>query len=242
MSHDAFPPMPQSHLWPTRSEIMAHLMRFAFQAPITALEIGVWYGVGSTNLWLDTLPPHSRLLLLDSWKPYSSQEDLADKKWNYGAADILSTDAFLSAFLTVRKHETQKPEKDISIHLIRGDSSSFLPLLGDNTLDFIYIDGDHKYDKVKSDLKQAKRLVKKDFGIICGDDLERLPTPELIELAKENKQRDYLRAPHNFHPGVLLGVAEEFENVNMMNGFWWVTSVEGVFSTIQFSPGPAGAR
>ena len=54
---------------------------------------------------------------------------------------------------------------------IRGDSRKVLPMLKDKSFDVIYIDGDHRYKFAKSDIVQAKRLVKDD-GIICGDDFE----------------------------------------------------------------------
>ena len=102
--------------------------------------------------------------------------------------DDLSTDAFLSAFLKVKKFETENKDRNIKIQMTRGASSSVLPLLKDDSFDLIYIDGDHKYENSKNDIAQAKRLVKKTFGIICGDDLEKLPTPELMAVSKNHKK------------------------------------------------------
>jgi hypothetical protein len=220
----------QNQAWDFRAPIMKTLIQEAFTGPVSALEIGVWYGIGSTNIWLENLKPGSTLCLVDAWKPYSSVQDLADKEYNYKKMDDLSTDAYLSAFLNVKKFESEN-DKNINIQLTRGDSAKYLPMLRDGVFDFIYIDGDHKYDKVKSDIQQAKRLVNKRYGIICGDDLEKLPTPELVELSRVNKGRDYLRGGHEFHPGVLLAVAEEFTAVNMINGFWWVVCVNAEFDT-----------
>jgi predicted O-methyltransferase YrrM len=222
--------IPQNQAWDSRAGVMRALITAAFSKPINALEVGVWFGIGSTNIWLHALHDKSKLVLIDSWRPYASAADLKDDGWDYKAMDDLSSDAFLSAYLNVKRFETQRNGKDVNVSLIRGSSKDFLPLLSENSFDFIYVDGDHKYESVKSDLQQAKRLVNKDFGIICGDDLERIPTTELYELAQKNKDRDFLRHPHNFHPGVLLAVAEEFSAVNMVNGFWWVVCVDGNFS------------
>jgi Methyltransferase domain len=104
--------------------------------------------------------------------------------------------------------------------LIRRDTETFLPGLSPESFDFIYIDGDHKFDKVLSDIKNAKRLIKSEFGSICGDDLEQLSTTALVDLARQYKDQDYLREPHSFNPGVLLTVAQEFDQVSMVNGFW----------------------
>lgn len=221
---------------PSRSEVMRALISNAFHNPISALEIGVWFGTGSTNIWLDCLQRKSNLVLVDAWRPYASGADLQDKEWDYRRDDSLSTDAFLSTFLNVKKFEEEKKEKEINISIVRGKTDGILPLFSENIFDFIYIDGDHKYKIAKSDIKHAKRLVRKDFGIICGDDLEQLPSPYLLELAQQHKDLDFLRAPHYFHPGMLLAISEEFPEVNMVNGFWWITCVNGKFTTHVLPP------
>ena len=66
------------------------------------------------------------------------------------------------------------------------------------------------------------RLVRPGHGVICGDDLERLPDEATVALARQHLDRDYLGAPHRFHPGVCLAVHECFGSVQMSDGFWWV--------------------
>ncbi|MEM5471646.1 class I SAM-dependent methyltransferase [Hoeflea sp. AS60] len=229
----------QSLMGSRRSVIMAALSRKAFATSIKALEIGVWYGTGSTNIWLDNFMPGSDVVLVDAWRPYASSADvLIDEfgaaNWDYAKMDSLSSEAFLSAFLNVRKFENEQDDKNVS--LIRGKSSSILPLLKDDSFDFIYIDADHKYESVKSDIVNAKRLISKKYGIICGDDLEKQPTHELVELAKKYKERDYIKGEYGFHPGVCLAIFEEFEAVNMVDGFWWVVCRNDEFSTSDITP------
>ena len=203
------------------------------------MEIGVWYGKGSTQIWLTLAPRDSEFILIDSWKPYASNRDLIDDtSFDYKVMDNLSTDAFLSAFLETKKIEMERSRDGLGVTLLRGDSARFLRYLQEGTLDFIYIDGDHKYEKVKSDIKEAKRLISKEFGLICGDDLERLPSKELYELAKQHPERDFLRAPHGFHPGVLAAIYEEFDRVNMVNGFWWIVMAGGKFDPDLLKPIP----
>ena len=77
----------------------------------------------------------------------------------------------------------------------------------------------------------------KNFGIICGDDLEKLPTEELITVAKMNKNRDFLRQDNeHYHPGVLLSISEEFDRVNMINGFYWIVCINGKFDAEILKP------
>jgi hypothetical protein len=172
----------------------------------------------------------SKTTLVDAWKSYASTRDLDDAGFDYRGMDVLSSDAFLSTYVAIRKFEAEHGDREVEVQLIRADTETFLPDLGPESFDFIYIDGDHKFDKVLSDIKNAKRLIKSEFGIICGDDLEQLPTTALVDLARQYKDRDYLREPHSFHPGVLLAVAQEFDQVSMVNGFWWIVCRKGVFT------------
>ena len=55
------------------------------------------------------------------------------------------------------------------ISLFRGRSELFLSLLPDSHLDFIYIDGDHRYEGCCADLKLARKKVKRG-GVIAGHD------------------------------------------------------------------------
>lgn len=216
---------------------MSKLVQSAFTKPVQALEIGVWYGIGSTNIWLENLPEESSLTLLDAWRPYASEADINGTElrptyWDYAKMDRQTGDAFLSTYLNVRKHENESDTLNVS--MIRGKSTEILKLFKDSSFDFIYIDADHKYASVKNDITHAKRLINKNFGIICGDDLEKLPTPELLDLAQAHKDRDYLKGNYCYHPGVCLAIAEEFSTVNMIDGFWWTCCTGGEFTNRLF--------
>jgi len=129
----------------------------------------------------------------------------------------------------VRRFENAHPGR-VTVDIVRGDSERVMERMKDGIFDFIYIDGDHKYASVRQNLREAKRLARSDISLICGDDLEQLPTPEMLAVARDFKDRDFLREPHHFHPGVMLAVAEEFGQVGMQNGFWWVFKKDGRFT------------
>lgn len=151
----------------------------------------VW--IGSTNIWLNQLKPGSTLCLVDPWRPYASKEDLTeDIGYDYKNMDDLSTDAFLSTYLNVKRFQNERADRGLKINTIRAEAKDFLPLLKDDVFDFIYIDGDHKYENVKNDIVHAKRLINKKIGVICGDDLDKVPTDELVELSKSFKKKRFL--------------------------------------------------
>jgi hypothetical protein len=229
----------KNQAWASRAGIMKQLFKAAFdKKKIVGMEIGVWYGKGSTQIWLKNLAPESVFTLIDSWKPYASKQDLIDDPFGpYAEMDALASDAFISAFSEVKRIERERAKDNLTVNLLRANSSEYLKHLLDDSFDFIYIDGDHKYVNVKSDIREAKRLIKKDFGIICGDDLENIPSKELYEIAKQHVLRDFLREPNlAFHPGVLSAVYEEFNEVNMLNGFWWIVICDGEYRPDVFRP------
>jgi predicted O-methyltransferase YrrM len=69
---------------------------------------------------------------------------------------------------------------------IKGDSAESAKMFEDNTLDFVFIDACHDYDKVKKDIKAWYNKVK-DGGIISGHDYGSFPgvSQAVNELVKE---------------------------------------------------------
>ncbi|MEI8301943.1 MAG: class I SAM-dependent methyltransferase [Burkholderiales bacterium] len=220
--------VPRNQVWPARAPVMEEMFRMVFGSrQIRGLEVGVWFGIGSTQIWLSNLQPGSEFYLVDAWRPYSSEADFEDTGFNYRKVDALMDEAYMSAYAQVRRFEANPANRDTKLHLVRGDSAAFMAALVDDSFDFIYIDGDHKYEKVKSDLQQARRLVRKrGISVICGDDLDQVPSPELYEEARGHLDQDFLREA-GYHPGVLAALMEEFPGVQMCNGFWWVCFVDG---------------
>jgi predicted O-methyltransferase YrrM len=226
-SNKITPPVNQAAPW--RVEGMKQVIA-EFDKPINALEIGAWYGEGSTRIWLEALHETSSITIIDYWKPYCTEKDYQDNMFDYKKMDEMTHDAYINTINVVREYEAKK---DVDVTLIRGSSKTYLKNFNDEIFDFIYIDGAHHYDAVKSDIVQAKRLIKKDFGIICGDDYENDPTEEMLELARANKDVDFLKHPgvNHFHPGPLLAIYEEFKGeVNRHDGFWWVYVRDGKFT------------
>ncbi len=220
----------------SRSGEMESLFKKNFSnKPIKGIEVGVWRAAGSTQIWLNNCAPKSEFFLIDRWEPDISELLLEDVDFNeilaYTSFNLISTDNLMAAFLAIKEIEKKRIRDSLNIHLIRAESNKFLNSLERDSFDFIYLDGDHRYENIKTDIKLAKKLVKKDFGIICGDDLEKIPNIQLYEESLKYKNRDFLReSDKNYHPGVLASIWEEFGgNVDMKNGFWWICCHSGQF-------------
>ena len=214
----------KSQASPSRSFYLEKMLK-EFKSPIKALEIGTWFGEGSTAVFRKNLLPGSTLFLLDAWRPYFRGDDL-----NFPYYENMNDLSFAALHNVITKQfAIEESSSLISTNIIRAESKAFLGELKENSFDLIYIDGDHTYQAVQADIFYAKKLIKKHFGIICGDDLEVIPSPEIIQ--KAHALNLNIDSTKDFHAGVVLAVYEAFQNVNMKSGFWWIYCVNGEFRT-----------
>ena len=210
-----------------RSGVMDRVIRSCFEAsrPINGLEIGTWFGLGSTKVWMESFPFGSTLTCIDPWRPYISAQDKQHGPVHYTSMDTGMREAAISTLDVVMEHEE---EPRITVNIVRARAAEFVQMFSPGQFDLVYVDGSHYYDDVVADLRQAKRLAKTQYALVCGDDLEFLPTPTHIDFAREHKYEDCVGG---FHPGVLLAVAEEFSSgVHMESGFWWTIRNNGVWA------------
>ena len=97
------------------------------------------------------------------------------------------------------------------IHIERANSDDVLINYG--SIDFMFIDGDHRYTQVKKDLDYWWPRIKRN-GLFCGHDCE---GPEYDERYIEE---DY---ENNRHNGVCKAVFDKFKEVNVEDSImWWV--------------------
>ena len=135
---------------------------------IKGLEIGVWYGDHAQEIKTYL---NCDLYLIDPYEEYDEGR---------GAGHGFQKE------LGIAKEVAHKRLKDV----IWTDRNLT------ETLDFVYIDGNHSYEAVKTDIEFAEKLVK--HGVIGGHDYS----------------WDY--------PGVVDAVNEKFNNFQFKSNDWWV--------------------
>jgi len=94
---------------------------------------------------------------------------------------------------------------------LRMESLKAYKQFDDNSIDFLFIDADHRYTPFLSDLKAWYPKVK-DGGIICGHDCETKYSeafPELKERIDEHLEVDF---DGNYHCGVIKGLYDFFND------------------------------
>ena len=127
-----------------------------------AIEIGVWRGEFSRKI-LEAIQP-KKLCLIDPWKNFDDHDDKAfsgreeDEKMDEIFADVCKLYA-----------EEIKSKQVIVMREMSGDA---LKRFRNGTINFAYVDGDHSYEGVKSDLEALfpKMVV---GGVMAFDDYHR---------------------------------------------------------------------
>jgi len=135
---------------------------------VTGVEVGVFRGKTSAHLLFKH--PQLVLWLVDPWKAPGENDPIVESGSKYVFSDQKKFDKWYK--------ETKKRIKDFKdrVFVMRMRSEEAVIEFKDNALDFVFIDGDHRYEAVRQDIKIWTEKVKPD-GLILGHDYgsERFP-------------------------------------------------------------------
>lgn len=165
--------------------------------PKAVMEIGTAKG-GALYLWLQAAHPDATVISLD----------LPDGEFGGG---------YPACRIPFYQHFAGKQQ---NLQLIRGDSHSLTSLeevnkaLGNQQLDFLYIDGDHTYEGVKKDFELYSGLVRKG-GLIGLHDI--LPRPDLPEIQVD---RFWQEIKNNYKTAEIIG--PEGSGRKIGSGIIWI--------------------
>ncbi|WP_294606322.1 class I SAM-dependent methyltransferase [uncultured Roseovarius sp.] len=122
------------------------------------VEIGVWDGKFSQVILDETNP--TQLVLIDPWDMLSddTEDTFVHSRWG-------DTDYMGAMYLNVARLYAHLPQ----VILCKGFSVPVLETFPDNYFDWMYIDGNHRYEHVLADLRVAARKLRVG-GLIAGDD------------------------------------------------------------------------
>ena len=170
----------------------------------TFLEIGSWCGESSAILGKVAKNKNGKLFCIDWWKGNTGME----------LEQIAKRSDIFSVFWENMKKEGLE---DVVIP-IRARSDMVSDILQKESFDFIYIDGDHRYEAALNDIKRYAPLLKVG-GIICGDDCEGYVSDYDRFFLEEGKSID---CHESVHCGVVLSVGEYFSDYLINYNTWSV--------------------
>lgn len=133
-------------------------------------EIGVWMG-NSSQRFLDCGIAHIYLVDAYSVEPYKDNSEASFEEYiaKYSKVTGEFTEAGFTRFYdNVHKSVVERFKGDSRVSVCRMTSDQWFEK-NDETLDWIYVDGDHSYEGCLRDLNNALIKVKKG-GMILGDD------------------------------------------------------------------------
>ena len=131
--------------------------RFGQMTGIVGAEIGVCKGTTAQQMLM--LFPNMTLYMIDSWVEMSGTDHI-NRDVTQERADRWYKEA---------KARTQAMSD--RRFLIRKTSAAAAPMFNDNSLDFVYIDADHRYENVKQDIELWwPKIVSGNKGILMGHD------------------------------------------------------------------------
>lgn len=205
---------------------------------ILLLEIGSWAG-GSAITWAKAIKKYSydrgSIICIDPWVDYI--DNGVNKDWTHKTMKkALVESRIYKLFL----HNISASGLSEMISILQGSSKEMLPYIREGVADMIFIDGDHSYDAVLSDIIASTSLLK-DGGILCGDDLE-LQYQEVDQAAINNfKYSDVITDPKTkkrYHPGVSMAVHDYFKiEVSTWEGLWAMQKKQGKFHKVYLLEG-----
>jgi hypothetical protein len=137
---------------------------------LTGCELGVCRG-RNLRFLLDRVPNIKTVYAIDPWEPY-------DDWW--GRMDRDTVESWMREAIELLK------DYDDKITVLRAKSSVALNYIDDDTLDYIFIDGDHSYESTKFDLANSFKKIKSK-GLFSGHDWQLESVQQAVnEFRKEN--------------------------------------------------------
>jgi hypothetical protein len=193
--------------------------------PFNVLEVGSYAGASAITWALAIKSREDRsgqVLCVDPWSNYLSEEDIASS----ATPDVLREMAHAlesGQVFALFDHNLRAAQVSEIVRPLRGRFSDIAASTSPESCDIVYIDANHRYEAVLTDLKNAAKLLRPG-AVLCGDDLEvqwPLLDPTYCGLRVSSDLIVDPRTGQFIHPGVSKAVWDFFgKSVSAWNGFW----------------------
>jgi hypothetical protein len=199
-----------------RKNVISILTAIRLGHDCVGAEIGVYKGI--TSLYLATQPHIKKIYAIDPWDEIEGYEDslslIKDIRRSDTHGPAMKANSWDNLYLEVSEKLSQQDK----IVILREHSSLACALFADESLDFVFIDGDHSYESVYFDIEAWYPKVKKG-GLILGHDF--------TWHGESGDKRGLVKAVHDFfgdNSDLFVPVLEPKRNkfINRAdNRIWW---------------------
>jgi len=196
----------QKQIFSKEQEIMLTTLAESVAKPgCKFLEVGSWCGDSTVILGKIAQKNGGHLFCVDWWKGNIGTELVTIAKEN----DIFSL--FWKNICSFGLEDVVIP--------IRTKSDIATTILKEQTFDFIFLDGDHRFEAILSDIKEYSPLAKKGNSVLCGHDCDGYIPDFDADLLEKGKNRDVYKG---IHCGVVLAVGTAFKEYSVDHNIWSV--------------------
>jgi Methyltransferase domain len=141
-----------------RAQVLARLPRGG-----VGVEVGTWHGDFAAHILRWTRP--AQLFLVDPWRHAAGQGGYEHAMFSRAGSGQADMDRVHEGVLNRFADEINAKR----VVVLRELSIEAAKRWDEETLDWVYLDGDHTYEAVRADLEAYWRLVKRG-GFVAGDD------------------------------------------------------------------------
>jgi hypothetical protein len=199
------------------------IVRSIQRTPLTILEIGSWAG-NSLHAWDQAAGGTAQLIAVDSWSEYIPESTIMQDALRSGEIKQLFWHNMRTSGIVNR------------LFVLEGKSRDILPTLAADSVDIVFIDGDHRYAYVKDDILLSMRLVR-DGGVMCGDDMWKQmddirDKEHCLKAVLDGLQHTIDSDNVGYHPGVATAVNEVFGPVTVLDRMWAVQKRDGIWCNL----------
>jgi hypothetical protein len=164
------------------------------------VEVGSWLGSGSTRILVEHVVRLGGILhCVDTWEG------------SPGVAAHARMVAGYDVYETFRENVRRAGGANrVKAHRVPSEEAA--AGFADRSVDMVFIDADHVYDRVRADILAWKPKLRSG-GILCGHDCETRVTPDNVDSLRQARDKDHVAGQNPFlawHPGVILAVDEVF--------------------------------
>ncbi len=205
---------------PQQAVVLKRLIDQAQRKNMQVLEIGSWMGFSTKVLGQVVKENNGDLYCVDLWGDHLDLEQA--ETLSQGRLERRAR--MFDIFRLFDKNVKNAGLKN-TVHPLIMSSHQALGVIADNSMDFIFIDADHRYSPVKKDVEMAYPKLKVG-GILCGHDCECRIQDIDKDFLEKHCEQDYVHGNiyqgRGVHCGVIKAVGEIFPKATIDKAIWYI--------------------
>ena len=143
--------------------------------PRNFLEVGIFHGVTARNVCDLLCDMHKQNFKFIGIDLFLSEKEIANDEYIPKTKFSNPLKSFYYKYIarldpySIKSVETLLKKYKKNVNIIKGDSNKVLKEIFLDEIDYVFLDGGHKYETVLSDLKTLSKVIENNGVILCDD-------------------------------------------------------------------------